>query len=81
MRCPEVTIMETCLGLVALSLAALVSGASWNRRPLASSTCLAAAMQRQFFLWKSHGFGMAIGLLILEGGACTVGQDPKNSLL
>ena len=74
---PELPILETCLGCVAISLAMVMAGTG----------DLDALRILKMLRWRCddearYGFhmicGMAIGLLFLGGGSCTLGRDPSD---
>lgn len=73
---PELPILETALGCAAISLAMVMAG----------SGDLDALRILKMIRWRhedtSFGFhmicGMAIGLLFLGGGTCTLGREPED---
>jgi len=74
---PEIPILETCLGTAAISLAMVLAGTG----------DLDALRLFKILRWRcdeesKYGihmiYGMAIGLLFLGGGTCTIGREPED---
>jgi anaphase-promoting complex subunit 1 len=74
---PDFPILETCLGCAAISLAMVLAGTG----------DLEALKLFKILRWRcdtdirygSHAvYGMAIGLLFLGGGTCTLGREPED---
>ncbi|GKY95209.1 hypothetical protein MPSEU_000483900 [Mayamaea pseudoterrestris] len=74
---PEYSILETCLGCTAISLAMVLAGTG----------DLDALRLFKILRWRceedsTYGYhmiyGMSIGLLFLGGGSCTLGREPED---
>jgi anaphase-promoting complex subunit 1 len=74
---PEFPILETCLSCTAISLAMVLAGTG----------DLEALKLFKILRWRCDGdinygshtvYGMAIGLLFLGGGTCTLGREPED---
>jgi anaphase-promoting complex subunit 1 len=74
---PEFPILETCLSCTAISLAMVLAGTG----------DLKALKLFKILRWRCDGdinygshtvYGMAIGLLFLGGGTCTLGREPED---
>lgn len=74
---PEIPILETCLGCAAIALAMILAG-----------TCdLEGLRVIKILRWRCESdspfgihmiYGMAIGLIFLGGGTCTIGREPED---
>lgn len=73
---PEPQILETCLGCCAISLA-LVQAGSGNLETLKLFKVLRWRCDEQVKYGAHMSYGMAIGLLFLGGGTCTLERTPE----
>lgn len=74
---PEVQILETCLGCAAISLGMVLAGTG-DLEALRLFKILRWRCDEQVKYGTHMAYSMAIGLLFLGGGTCTLGREPED---
>jgi len=74
---PELQILETCLGCCAISLA-MVNAGTGDLETLKLFKILRWRCDEQVKYGTHMAYGIAIGLLFLGGGTCTLGREPQD---
>ena len=74
---PELQILETCLGCCALSLA-MVNAGTGDLEILKLFKILRWRCDEEVKYGTHMSYSMAIGLLFLGGGSCTLGREPED---
>lgn len=74
---PELQILETCLGCCAISLA-MVNAGTGDLETLKLFKILRWRCDEEVKYGTHLSFSMAIGLLFLGGGTCTLGREPED---
>ena len=74
---PEIPILESCLGTAAISLAMVLAGTG-DLDALRLFKILRWRCEEESKYGIHMIYGMAIGLLFLGGGTCTIGREPED---
>lgn len=74
---PELQILETCLGCCAVSLA-MVNAGTGDLETLKLFKILRWRCDEEVKYGTHMSYSMAIGLLFLGGGTCTLGREPED---
>ena len=74
---PELQILETCLGCCAISLA-MVNAGTGDLETLKLFKILRWRCDEEVKYGTHMSYSMAIGLLFLGGGTCTLGREPED---
>jgi anaphase-promoting complex subunit 1 len=74
---PETSILDNCLGTIAISLALVLAG-SGDLDALRWLKILRWRCDRDTKYGSYMIYGMAIGILFLGGGTCTIGREPED---